>query len=202
MKCYCLYFACFLLISFSSRAQNQTARARPSSSSKTSQSAGPSGNQSLAVKTDSLKMAMNDLKSSFNSLFGNKRDTISIYISNIEYDDNNLSILKDDLKKVKGVKAVNMQYKQSAAMLDISFKGKSAELWDKLPIEARSPFKLVEAGDYNITLLYKNTIGLKNPMYRIEDSSLLPIFGSIAPGIVPVLQILHLFVANFFLRPQ
>lgn len=106
-------------------------------------------------------MAMNDLKSSFNSLFGNKRDTISIYISNIEYDDNNLVILKDDLKKVKGVKAVNMQYKQSAAMLDISFKGKSAELWDKLPIEARSPFKLVEAGDYNITLLYKNTIGLK-----------------------------------------
>jgi hypothetical protein len=161
MKCYCLYFACFLLISFSSRAQNQTASARPSSSSKTSQSAGPSGNQSLTVKTDSLKMAMNDLKSSFNSLFGNKRDTISIYISNIEYDDNNLSILKDDLKKVKGVKAVNMQYKQSAAMLDISFKGKSAELWDKLPIEARSPFKLVEAGDYNITLLYKNTSGLK-----------------------------------------
>jgi len=161
MKSYCLYFACFLLVSFTSAAQNQTTKANTSSGSKTAQPAGPSGNQSLAGKTDSLKMAMNDLKTSFNSLFGNKRDTISIYISNIEYDDNNLAILKEDLKKVKGVKAVNMQYRQSVALLDISFKGKSADLWDKLPTEARSPFKLVEAGDYNITLQYKTAVASK-----------------------------------------
>src|SRR6478672_10903573 len=135
MKCYCLYFTCFLLISISSTAQSQTTKTNTSSASKTTQSTGPSGNQSLAIKTDSLKMAMSDLKTSFNSIFGNKRDTISIYISNIEYDDNNLAILKDDLKKVKGVKAVNMQYRQSVALLDISFKGKSADLWDKLPTE-------------------------------------------------------------------
>jgi hypothetical protein len=161
MKSYCLYFTFFLFVSFSAAAQNQTTRANTSSGSKTAQPTGPSVNQSLAGRTDSIKMAMNDLKTSFNSLFGNKRDTISIYISNIEYDDNNLAILKDDLKKIKGVKAVNMQYKQSAALLDISFKGKSADLWDKLPAEARSPFKLVEAGDYNITLQYKTSVATK-----------------------------------------
>jgi hypothetical protein len=161
MKCYCLYLLCFIFFSVSSAAQTKTTHSTANSGTKPVQPAGPSNNQPLSVKTDSLKMAMNDLKMSLHSIFGNKRDTISIYISNIEYDDANLTVLKDDLKKIKGVKGVNMQYKQSSAMLDISFKGKSADLWDQLPNEARTPFKLVEAGDFNITLQYKNAVASK-----------------------------------------
>ncbi|HJW17167.1 MAG TPA: hypothetical protein VJ499_08600 [Flavisolibacter sp.] len=161
MKCFCLYIACFLFLSFSSAAQNKTTQPGANSQATSTQSKASSNNQPLSVKTDSLKMAMNDLKTSFHSIFGTKRDTVSIYISNIEYDDANLSVLKDDLKKLKGVKGVNMQYKQSNAMLDISYNGKSIDLWDKLPSEARSPFKLLEAGDYKIILQYKNAMASK-----------------------------------------
>jgi hypothetical protein len=76
-------------------------------------------------------------------------------IQNIEYDDNNLSVLKDYLKKTKGVKAVLMQYKAATALVEVMFKGKSTELWDELPKESKEPFKLIEANDNNITLQYK-----------------------------------------------
>ena len=105
--------------------------------------------------SDSLKMALNDVKTSFNTLFKARRDTISIMIQNIEYDDNNLSVLKDYLKKTKGVKAVLMQYKAATALVEVMFKGKSTELWDELPKESKEPFKLIEANDNNITLQYK-----------------------------------------------
>ena len=105
---------------------------------------------SLKKATKDLKTSMNDVKTSFSTLFGGKRDTIAI--ANIEYDDASLASLKENLKKLKDVKSVIMQYKSSAALLEVSFKGKATDLWDKLPADAKSPFKLVEAGDNNITL--------------------------------------------------
>ena len=107
---------------------------------------------SLKKATKDIKTSMNDVKTSFSTLFGGKRDTIAIAIANIEYDDASLASLKENLKKLKGVKSVIMQYKSSAALLEVSFKGKATDLWDKLPADAKSPFKLVEAGDNNITL--------------------------------------------------
>jgi hypothetical protein len=44
-------------------------------------------------------------------LFGSKRDTITITVANIDYDDSNLTVLKENLKLAKDVKAVTMQYK-------------------------------------------------------------------------------------------
>ncbi len=161
MKCFCLYMMFFLLLSVSLPAQNQATRTSANQGNKNVQPGNVANNQPLSSRTDSLKMAMNDLKTSFHTIFGNKRDTISIYIANIEYDDANLSALKDGLRKVKGVKAVNMHYKQSTAMLDISYNGKSSDLWDKLPPEARSPFKLLEAEENSITLQYKNAISAR-----------------------------------------
>jgi hypothetical protein len=49
-----------------------------------------------------------------------------------------------------------MQYKSASALLEVSFKGKATDLWDKLPVEAKASFKLLEAGDNNITLENKN----------------------------------------------
>jgi hypothetical protein len=105
---------------------------------------------SLSAQTDSLKLAADDIKKSFNTLFGGKRDTIVIAVANVEFDDTNLAILKEQLKKMKGVKGVVMQYKGSSAMLEVSFKGKATDLWDKLPDDAKTPFKIVEAGENSL----------------------------------------------------
>jgi hypothetical protein len=132
-----------LLLSAGVVAQTKTT----TSTSKTS------GNSS-----DSLKQAMANLKSSFNGLFGGKRDTIVITITNIDYDDANLVTLKENLKSFKGVKSVTMQYKSSNAIIEVLYKGVATDLWDQLPPNTKKPFKMLEASDYSISLQYKNVV--------------------------------------------
>jgi hypothetical protein len=156
MKIYHLYVAAWAtLLPFAALTQAKTAsqtNAAPHQSKSYS-------TQKLNAQSDSLKSAAADVKSSFANakvslatLFPNRKDTIAIAISSIEYDDAGLVLLKEDLKKMKGVKSVLMQYKGGAAMLEIPFKGSATDLWDKLPPDAKAPFKLLEAGDNNISL--------------------------------------------------
>lgn len=118
--------------------------------------------ENTGVKTmtrgDSLKMAINNIKNAFgavNKFFTAKRDTITIMITDIEYDNTNLAQLKENLKKVKGVKSVTMHYKSSTAIMEVSAKGKATDVWDNLPLHSRIAFKLLEAGDYNLILKQK-----------------------------------------------
>jgi len=106
----------------------------------------------LSQATDSLKFAVNDFKKSMNSIFASKKDTIQIFIPGIEYDDASLSALKESLKKIRGGRFVNMQYKSSNAILDVFYKGNSTELWDQLPDDSKRAFKIVEMNDNNMTL--------------------------------------------------
>jgi hypothetical protein len=157
MKIYNLYaVALASIFSIAAVAQTKTSQSKTASQTNSSANQAKAPAPSLSAQTDSLKMAVKDIKTSFNSLFGSKRDTIVIMISNIDYDDVNLATLKDNLKKLKGVKSVMMQYKSASALLEVSFKGKATDLWDKLPVEAKASFKLLEAGDNNITLENKN----------------------------------------------
>lgn len=114
---------------------------------------------SLKNASDSIKMAINDAKSSFNTLFKTHKDTDAILISNIEYEDPNLANLKEGLKKLKGVKMVSEEYKSSNAVLKIPFKGKPTEMWDALPASVKAPFKLVEAGENYISIRFKTDNG-------------------------------------------
>jgi protein-disulfide isomerase len=161
MKVYTLYFtlAAFLFSPFlhaqvvrdNSTQTNQAKSGTQTTNNKTA----TTNNQrpaTLSQATDSLKMAVNDFKKSMNSIFGGKKDTIQILVSEVEYDDANLSLLKESLKKTKGGKFVGMQYKSSAAVLEVSFKGNSTELWDQLPADSKKGFKILEANDNNMTL--------------------------------------------------
>lgn len=111
--------------------------------------------QTMSSASDSLKLAINDAKTSFNTLFKGHRDTTTIMIPDIDYEDSNLNVLKESLKKLKGVKAMSMQYKSSAIFLKVPYKGKAADLWDQLPYPAKMPFKLVEANENSLVLKYK-----------------------------------------------
>lgn len=112
---------------------------------------------SMTQAADSIKMAINDAKTSFSTLFKGHKDTTTIMISEIDYEDPNLALLKEDLKKVKGVKAVSMEYKSSTALIKVPFKGKPTSLWDELDAPAKTPFKLVEAGDNDLVLKLKDS---------------------------------------------
>ena len=74
MKIYSLYVVLVTFLSVTAIAQTKTVSQTATS---TSQAKAPV-QKSLSDQADSLKMAVNDIKTSFHSLFGNKRDTISI----------------------------------------------------------------------------------------------------------------------------
>ena len=155
MKVYTLYFiASALLFSQLVNAQVNRTNSTQANQAKAASQPATAAQQpaTLSQATDSLKFAVNDFKKSMNSLFGGKKDTIQIFISDIEYDDANLSLLKESLKKIKGGKFVNMQYKSSNAILEVSYKGSSTDLWDQIPPDSRKAFKIVEANDNNMTL--------------------------------------------------
>lgn len=159
MKVYTLYFI-VLTILFSHAANSQVRRststqsnqAKGSSQAGQTQTANHQKQPTMSQSADSLKFAVNDFKKSMHSLFGSKKDTIQIFVSEVEYDDANLSLLKESLKKIKGGKFVNMQYKSSNAVLEVSYKGSSTELWDQIPADSKKAFKIVEVNDNNMTL--------------------------------------------------
>lgn len=155
MKVYTLYFTALFLfpsaflnsqVTKTSSTQSNQAKAQPAASQKP---------VTMSQAADSIKYAVSDFKRSMNTLFSVKKDTIQIFVSDIEYDDANLTDLKESLKKVKGGKFVNMQYKASNAVLEVCFKGSSTQLWDELPPESKKGFKIVEANDNNLTLAVK-----------------------------------------------
>lgn len=114
--------------------------------------------ESPKTKSDSLKMAIANVKNAFDAaskLFISKRDTITIVIPDIDYDNINLLLLKEHIKKVKGVRSVEMNYNSSTAKLEVAFRGKPTDLWDNIHADVRMKFKLIEAGENNITLNHK-----------------------------------------------
>lgn len=114
--------------------------------------------ESPKTRSDSLKMAIANVKNAFDAaskLFISKRDTMTIVIPDIDYDNINLLLLKEHIKKVKGVRSVVMNYNSSTAKLEVAFRGKPTDLWDNIHADVRMKFKLIEAGENNITLKHK-----------------------------------------------
>lgn len=147
MKIYRLYLLVLFLFA-SSKAFAQTKPATAASKPAGTVQSKPS----FTSASDSLKFAINDFKSSMNNLFGGRKDTIALIISNVDYDDANLEGLKENLKKLKTAKLLGMQYKASVAKIELSFKGKSIDLWDQLPPESKKAFKIIEANDNSLML--------------------------------------------------
>lgn len=142
-------FAILFATSLSIHLNAQTGANQSTTKGKTTNSQKPA---SQGNSIDSLKMAFNNIK----SLFGKKKggDTITVLVSDIEYEDTNLALLKDNLRSTKGVKNLAMNYKSGNAIFDIIFKGKPSDLWDAQSINLKQSFKLQEAGDKNLVLAY------------------------------------------------
>ena len=107
---------------------------------------------------DSLKQSLAQLKtawSDLSKLLVRKSDSMTIEVAGIEYDNSQLTQLKDGIKKLKSVRSLVMRYAGTTATMEIMFKGKPTDLWDNLPATTKSSFKISEIGDKNIKLNYK-----------------------------------------------
>ncbi len=107
---------------------------------------------------DSLKQSFANLKTALadvNKLFARKSDSMSIAVADIDYDNAHLSQLREGIKKLKSVRSVLMRYNGTTATMEITYKGKPTDVWDNLPATTKSAFKIVELGDKNIKLNYR-----------------------------------------------
>lgn len=107
---------------------------------------------------DSLKLALANFKNALSDvgkLFNRKSDTVLIVIPGIDYDNSGLLQLKEKLKNLKAVRSVTMYYSSNTATLEVACKGTPASLWDTLPPDARTAFKVTEMGNTSIGLRCK-----------------------------------------------
>ena len=150
MKKICLF--CFVVVI----SQTLFAQEPPATDQQGQQPAQAAAGQMSAQ--DSLKQSIATLKNAFdgvNKLFARKSDTITVMVSNVDYDNASLSQLKDALKKEKNVRSVVMHYSGTTATMEVAYKGKPTDLWDNIPAMVRSAFKIAEIGDKNISLAYR-----------------------------------------------
>ena len=150
-----IFILCFVIISSKSMIAQE-----PSNNSLPEQGVVESAPAQMTAQ-DSLKQSISQIKNAFtdiNKLLARKRDTMSIVVSDIDYDNINLAQLKDNLKKVKGVRSVDIKFNGTTATMEIAYKGEATNVWDSLPVTTKSAFKVSEIGDKNIKLSYKQKI--------------------------------------------
>ena len=157
----------------SSRAQSKTAKTVQTANNSMTKTAndvnatGSAVNSTADATVNSAKSIVN-AKNAIGSLFKSKKSSnqIVIAIAGIEFEDENLTVLKDGISKAKGVKSASAEYKSGTATIEISYKGKPSELWQDVSKDAKKSFKLVEMGDDNIILEYRNS---KNSSEALND---------------------------------
>ena len=153
-----------ILLCIDLKAQNQqTAQAKPNTQNNKTMSKLNQTDSTVkraAYSVNSSAETFSDVKKQFKALFpANHANQINIMITGIDYEDQNLVLLKSEMSKIKGVKALTTGYKSGAATLTMEYKRTPTQLWDALPENPKSSFKMVDAEDNSIILDYNNKMG-------------------------------------------
>jgi len=83
---------------------------------------------------------------------------VNISVAGIEYDDANLTKLKESIKANKKAQDVKQSFSQNTAKLSLTYSGDATELWDELPAAVKQPFKMITIESSKIDLQLKNSI--------------------------------------------
>ena len=82
---------------------------------------------------------------------------VNVSVAGIEYDDANLTKLKESIKANKKVQDVKQSFSQNTAKLSLIYSGDATELWDELPAAVKQPFKMITIENSKIDLQLKNS---------------------------------------------
>ena len=104
------------------------------------------GNSSL----DSLKQSVKAVGNLFK-----KAAKINIKISDINNNDQNLAMFLSNLQRVPGVMNTKQGFEAIDAIIAVSYKGKSSDLWEAIPQSSKQVFTPVMINDSLIDLSYK-----------------------------------------------
>lgn len=115
-------------------------------------------NESLDNTVNSSKETVANVKETFTSIFGTgkKKNTekqlVIIQITNVTYDDEGLTQFYNRAKKVRGVKNPSKTFKAGNALIELEYKKGADALFQEIPKNIRSSFKIIEISDTSILL--------------------------------------------------
>lgn len=81
---------------------------------------------------------------------------VSLFITDIEYEDDNLELLCITLKKMSGITGISKNYKNGTAGIVLNTKLNPFEIWDNVPLNLRKLFKMLETSENSLLLKYKS----------------------------------------------
>jgi len=112
-------------------------------------------NNAIKSTIENSKETIKTIGSLFGSGKGKKtksKGSITISISPITYDDNNLEQLYRQISDTKGVKKTSKNFSDGKASIAIAYKENADALWQSIPKNIRSAFAMVQIDDTNIVL--------------------------------------------------
>ncbi len=115
-------------------------------------------NESVKNTVDSSKETIATIGTIFGSGKKKKKEknksNITIGIQQVTYDNENLNSLYNHISKTKGVKAPVKKYSNGSALITVDFKESADALWQSIPKNVRSSFKMIEISDNNIVVQF------------------------------------------------
>ena len=112
-----------------------------------------SANSTVTSTSGSITNAKNTLKTLLGG--GKTKDANIFAIAGIEYENEDLELLKNAIKSVKNVKDVVTNYKDGTVTITIKSKSNATEIWDKIPQNQKLKFKLLQSDEKSVILEYK-----------------------------------------------
>ncbi len=133
--------------------------------------------QAMALDTTlkSTQNTVNTLKDTFGSFFGsgkNKKETV-IAFAGLEFGDEKLSLVFNELKEMKGVKDVSTKIDQGTVQMVIKSKKEVFELWENFSPKVKEMFKVVQASDQNLLVQAQPELapaGTQTQVTEVENS--------------------------------
>ncbi|QFZ55521.1 hypothetical protein FEZ18_12265 [Oceanihabitans sp. IOP_32] len=102
------------------------------------------------------KQTIKDIGSIFKSKKEKTKQTININITDVEYGNSSLEMLKNAIKSTKSVKGVTKKFKNNTATFLVEFKKSADELWQNLPVKTKSKFKVLAIEEHSMSITLKN----------------------------------------------
>jgi len=114
-------------------------------------------NESVENSTKTIERTTETLEETWGVIkgkFGGKKskNNISIIIRPISYDNEHLNNLYRHISKASGVKKSTKSYNANVISISLDCKNTADDIWQDVPKNIRSNFKIVEIGEKNIIL--------------------------------------------------
>lgn len=122
----------------------------------------------LDTTLQTTQQTVTSLKNTLTGFFGSKgKNETIIEFSGIEFGDNNLSLLLNEFRGMKGVKDISKNLDQGTVYFKVNSKKGTVHLWENLPGNLKDLFKILAANEEGMLVQYSENSGTGEVNQRV-----------------------------------